>query len=76
MGLRFGGRCSLTKLMQQNNLRKASYASKRFLSHYPVNDNIYGLNEEKRKLRETAFNFFQKELAPFAKEIDKNDHFP
>ncbi|KAI9587388.1 isovaleryl-CoA dehydrogenase, mitochondrial [Glossina fuscipes] len=77
MGLRFGGgRCSLPQLLQRNNLRKAFYASKRFLSHYPVNDNIYGLNEEKRKLRETAFNFFQKELAPHAKDIDKNDHFP
>ncbi|XP_073838560.1 isovaleryl-CoA dehydrogenase, mitochondrial [Musca autumnalis] len=48
----------------------------RGLTHYPVNDQIFGLDEEKQKLRETAFNFFQKELAPFAKEIDKNDDFP
>lgn len=48
----------------------------RGLAYYPVNDQIFGLDEEKQKLRETAFNFFQKELAPFAKEIDKNDDFP
>lgn len=46
------------------------------LSHYPVNDAIYGLDEDKQKLRETAFNFYQKELAPFAKDIDKNDNYP
>lgn len=36
---------------------------------------MFGLNEEQQKLRETAFNFFQKELAPYAKEIDKQDSF-
>lgn len=44
-------------------------------AHYPVNDKFYGLNEEQQKLREIAFNFYQKELAPYAKEIDKNDNF-
>lgn len=48
----------------------------RNLSHYPINDQMYGLSEDQQKLRETAFNFFQKELAPFAKEIDKTDNFP
>ncbi|KAL3193619.1 hypothetical protein MRX96_016966 [Rhipicephalus microplus] len=28
------------------------------------------------ELREAAFNFAQKELAPHAKDIDKNNHFP
>ncbi|XP_036216812.1 isovaleryl-CoA dehydrogenase, mitochondrial [Bactrocera oleae] len=44
-------------------------------AHYPVNDKFYGLNEEQQKLREIAFNFFQKELAPYAKAIDQNDNF-
>lgn len=48
----------------------------RALSHYPINDNIFGLDEDKQRLRETCFNFFQKELAPFAKDIDKTDDFP
>jgi len=72
MTLRFAAQ-SFSKLL----LRKsASFGLlSRGLTHYPVNDQIYGLNEEQQKLRETAFNFFQKELAPFAKEIDKNDNF-
>ena len=28
------------------------------------------------QLRETAFQFFQKELAPLAQKIDKDDNFP
>uniref|UniRef100_W8BYD7 Isovaleryl-CoA dehydrogenase, mitochondrial n=1 Tax=Ceratitis capitata TaxID=7213 RepID=W8BYD7_CERCA len=58
-------RCIVTGLPQQ--ARGAAY--------YPINDKFYGLNEEQQKLREIAFNFFQKELAPFAKEIDKRDEF-
>jgi len=50
-------------------------ASVRLLSHYPINDTLYGLDEEKCKLRQTAFHFFQKELAPLASEIDKKDCF-
>lgn len=53
-----------------------SVVASRFMSHYPVNDHIFGLDEDKQKLREIAFNFSQKELAPFAKAIDKNDDFP
>lgn len=47
----------------------------RTLAHYPVNDAMFGLDEDRQKLREVAFNFFQKELAPLAKEIDKLDNF-
>jgi len=36
---------------------------------------MFGLDEDRQKLREVAFNFFQKELAPLAKEIDKLDNF-
>ncbi|XP_067642841.1 isovaleryl-CoA dehydrogenase, mitochondrial [Eurosta solidaginis] len=47
----------------------------RAAAYYPVQDKLYGLNEDQQKLREIAFNFFQKELAPYAREIDKNDNF-
>ncbi|XP_055846699.1 isovaleryl-CoA dehydrogenase, mitochondrial [Episyrphus balteatus] len=63
----------LNKLLSNNPIR--GILSQRYMTHYPVNDQVYGLDEEKQKLRETAFNFFQKELAPFANEIDKNDNF-
>ncbi|XP_075163891.1 isovaleryl-CoA dehydrogenase, mitochondrial [Haematobia irritans] len=71
MALRFATQ-SLAKLASRHPCAVLS----RSLTHYPVNDNIYGLDEEKQQLRETAFNFFQKELAPHAKDIDKNDNYP
>eukprot|EP00093_Oithona_nana_P001301 01301.XXX_3687_5057_1 [CDS] Oithona nana genome sequencing. len=51
-------------------------SSVRTLTHYPIDDTIFGLNDEERQLRETLFNFFQKELAPKADEIDKQNNFP
>ncbi|KAI6175797.1 Butyryl-CoA dehydrogenase [Aphelenchoides bicaudatus] len=44
-------------------------------SAYPVDDNVYGLTEEQKMLRETVFNIAQRELAPFAGEIDRNNDF-
>merc|ERR1719412_2378764 len=51
-------------------------ASTRSLSHYPVDDRVNGLTEDQIQLRETIFNFCQKELAPHADAIDKADDFP
>jgi len=48
----------------------------RRLSHYPVDDRVNGLTEDQIQLRETLFNFCQKELAPHAATIDKLDDFP
>lgn len=75
MALRFIAK-NCNTLLQQTGLRLAPGAAwSRTLTHYPINDAIYGLDEEQQKLREVAFNFFQKELAPYAKEIDKADNF-
>lgn len=70
--------------------------SARQLSHYPINEDLFGTNEDQRQvfdihyevviaielirnpslqLRSTVFDFFQKELAPFAQEIDKTNEF-
>ncbi|XP_037907246.1 isovaleryl-CoA dehydrogenase, mitochondrial [Hermetia illucens] len=49
--------------------------AQRYLSHYPIDDTVFGLTEEQKKLRETVFNFAQKELAPYAQQIDKEDNF-
>ncbi|XP_064541311.1 isovaleryl-CoA dehydrogenase, mitochondrial-like [Drosophila montana] len=63
-------------LLQQSGRRLfAATPPSHTLSHYPVNDALYGLDKEHQKLRETTFNFVQKELAPYAKEIDKQDNF-
>jgi len=48
----------------------------RSLTHYPIDDRVNGLTEEQVQLRETVFNFCQKELAPHAEAIDKADDFP
>jgi isovaleryl-CoA dehydrogenase len=48
----------------------------RTLTHYPIDDTVFGLTDDQRQLRETVFNFCQKELAPHADDIDKNNNFP
>uniref|UniRef100_A0A182INW0 Isovaleryl-CoA dehydrogenase, mitochondrial n=1 Tax=Anopheles atroparvus TaxID=41427 RepID=A0A182INW0_ANOAO len=47
----------------------------RSMQHYPIDESLFGLNEEQQQLRQTVFNFTQKELAPFAQEIDKQNDF-
>jgi len=49
--------------------------SSRSLAYYPINDDFFGLTEEQKQLRESVFNFCQKELAPKADEIDKSNNF-
>ncbi|XP_037807204.1 isovaleryl-CoA dehydrogenase, mitochondrial [Lucilia sericata] len=76
MSLRLAAKSLGNHLTRKLIVAPQSAVASRCMSHYPINDQIFGLDEEKQKLRETAFNFFQKELAPFAKDIDKNDDFP
>jgi len=47
--------------------------SSRGFSLYPVDDVMFGLDEDQQQLRDTLTNFCQKELAPYADEIDKTD---
>ena len=42
-------------------------------SYYPINDTIFGLSQEQKQLRETVFKFSQKELAPLAHRLDKEN---
>ena len=48
----------------------------RTLTHYPIDNELYGLTPDQIQLRETVFNFFQKEIGPIADKIDKEDDFP
>ncbi|KAF8791797.1 isovaleryl-CoA dehydrogenase, mitochondrial-like [Argiope bruennichi] len=68
--------CGSRFLLNSSFRRLYPACNKRSLSHYPIDDKISGLNEEQQQLRETIFQFAQKELAPFAQEIDKNNKFP
>ncbi|XP_015179007.1 PREDICTED: isovaleryl-CoA dehydrogenase, mitochondrial isoform X1 [Polistes dominula] len=43
--------------------------------YYKIDDNVIGLNESQKELRNLVFNFAQKELAPKAAEIDKENNF-
>uniref|UniRef100_R4FP64 Isovaleryl-CoA dehydrogenase, mitochondrial n=1 Tax=Rhodnius prolixus TaxID=13249 RepID=R4FP64_RHOPR len=55
------------------NLQKVSSLC---MSQYlPINDLLYGLTSEQQQLRDSVFNYTQKELAPKAEEIDKTDNF-
>ncbi|XP_045129536.1 isovaleryl-CoA dehydrogenase, mitochondrial-like [Portunus trituberculatus] len=45
-------------------------------SHYPIDDTVFGLTEDQQQLRRTIFDFMQKELAPKAAQIDKDNNFP
>ena len=48
----------------------------RTFTYYPIDDVNFGLTDEQRQLRETVFNFCQKELAPHADAIDRDNNFP
>ncbi|XP_070489935.1 isovaleryl-CoA dehydrogenase, mitochondrial-like [Chironomus tepperi] len=61
-----------TKLLKNVSIKSMSVRS---LTHYPIDDAFFGLTEDQSALRQTVFNFAQKELAPFAQEIDKNNEF-
>ncbi|XP_014773480.1 isovaleryl-CoA dehydrogenase, mitochondrial [Octopus bimaculoides] len=50
-------------------------ASIRMSSHFPIDDSLFGLTDEQKQLRESVFQFVQKELAPKAHEIDCNNNF-
>ena len=67
------------KIVKDNFLlasTKFRYSQSRSLTHYPIDNELFGLTPEQVQLRETVFNFFQKEIAPIADKIDKDDDFP
>ncbi|XP_060081408.1 isovaleryl-CoA dehydrogenase, mitochondrial-like [Ylistrum balloti] len=72
MTLRRLGSVCARSLLKTNHIRRTS---NRFCSYYPINDNLFGLNSEEKQLRESVFQFCQKELAPKAGEIDKLNEF-
>ncbi|XP_063890278.1 isovaleryl-CoA dehydrogenase, mitochondrial [Helicoverpa armigera] len=47
----------------------------RCMSHYPIDEHVFGLSSEQQQLRQSVFDFAQKELAPKAAQIDKENNF-
>ena len=64
---------SITRLSQ---VGRETYSKIRHLSHVPVDDALFGLDDEEKELRQTARKFFETELGDLAYQIDKDDHFP
>lgn len=48
----------------------------RSMSVLAIDDDLNGLTDDQKELRETVKNFAQAELAPHADAIDKNNDFP
>jgi len=69
---------SVQKIGQKCHLRSIvpAVVQQRNMTHYPIDDIVSGLTEEQIMLRKTVFEFAQKELAPMAAEIDKQNAFP
>lgn len=38
-------------------------------SQYPVDDDLYGLDDDEKQLRRTMVDFCQKEIAPIAQQV-------
>lgn len=74
MTLHSFGRRILRKVVTFSKCR-ARNQQIRCCSYYPVNDSLFGLTEEQKQLRQTVFQFCQKELAPKAQEIDHTNEF-
>ena len=70
---------SLIKSIRSINPSKVrlfhSSSALRSTQFYPINDDVFGLNDEQKQLRQIVFNFVQKELAPKASQIDKEGDF-
>ncbi|XP_046361516.1 isovaleryl-CoA dehydrogenase, mitochondrial-like isoform X2 [Haliotis rufescens] len=72
---------SLSKVFRPNVCRRllangrGSVSATRSCSYFPIDDSLYNLAEEQRQLRQSVFQFAQKELAPKAGEIDKTNDF-
>ncbi|CAG2248761.1 IVD [Mytilus edulis] len=65
----------LLKRVLNTPKHKLNIKSSKCCSYYPVNDSLFGLTEEQKQLRQSVFQFCQKELAPKAQEIDHNNEF-
>ena len=62
-------------LLKSKTVTSALATQARTLTHYPTDDLVFGLNDDQKALRETIFNMCQKELAPLAADIDKQNNF-
>ncbi|XP_057327012.1 isovaleryl-CoA dehydrogenase, mitochondrial [Microplitis mediator] len=63
------------KLFSFSKIKSIKCNARSSSQYYPIDEHIFGLNEQQKELRTSVFNFAQKELAPNASQIDKNNNF-
>jgi len=57
-----------------NKLRCCFRQFSRHKSYFPINDAVFGLTDEEKQLREMVFKFAQKEIAPYAEVVDRENN--
>ncbi|XP_076685005.1 isovaleryl-CoA dehydrogenase, mitochondrial [Andrena cerasifolii] len=62
-------------LVQNFSKASVNFCARQSSQYYKIDDNISGLNDQQKELRQLVFNFAQKELAPKANEIDRTNNF-
>ncbi|KAH0567492.1 isovaleryl-CoA dehydrogenase, mitochondrial [Cotesia glomerata] len=63
------------RLFNFTKIKSFECSSRSASQYYPIDENIFGLNDQQKELRTAVFNFAQKELAPKAAQIDKTNNF-
>ena len=69
----------LSKTIRKLITKNAAIRQTKFLSTNSrllaagINDELYGLSEDQKEFRQTVYDFCQKELAPHADKIDKDN---
>ncbi|CAG5108358.1 Similar to Ivd: Isovaleryl-CoA dehydrogenase [Cotesia congregata] len=63
------------RLFNFTKIKSFECSSRSASQYYPIDEHIFGLNDQQKELRTAVFNFVQKELAPKAAQIDKTNNF-
>ncbi|EDV23554.1 uncharacterized protein TRIADDRAFT_27663 [Trichoplax adhaerens] len=70
------GRRSVTFSKLLHGIVRPTVANRKYCAAaFPVDDDLYGLQDEEKELRSAIRKFVNEELAPYAQEIDSNNNF-
>ena len=66
-------KCCNKTWIKNNLVATKSFSTSSRLLVAGVDDNLFGLNEDQQNFRQVVYDFCQKELAPYAAQIDKDN---
>ena len=66
----------MLRVATRRTLPSFGAASARCMAHVPIDDRLFGLDDETQQLRHMSRTFFEAELGPHARQIDADDAFP